>query len=160
MSAPLLDAFIEGDRASITRLAPFRVPDDFPGDAVDLVRFRRHQLRRDPARGRWLLRALVRRADGVMIGYANFHGPPGVNDIGARDAVELGWTVFPEHRGHGYATEAATALMAWATRTHGITHFISSTTPDNAASLRVHEKLAFVPTGQIVDGEVIFELRR
>jgi len=30
--------------------------------------------------------------------------------------------------------------------------------PDNAASLRVIAKLGFVATGQIVDGELIFEL--
>jgi RimJ/RimL family protein N-acetyltransferase len=50
--------------------------------------------------------------------------------------------------------------MDWATRVHRITRFISATTPDNAASLRVHEKLGFLRTGQIVDGEIIFELRR
>ena len=95
-----------------------------------------------------------------MVGYVNFHGPPGVNDIAAPDAVELGWTVFPRHRRRGYATETARALMEWATNAHGIRRFVSSTTPDNAPSLRVHEKLGFAPTGQIVDREIIFELRR
>ena len=50
--------------------------------------------------------------------------------------------------------------MEWATREHGIQRFVSSTTPGNAASLRVHEKLGFAPTGQQIDGEIIFELRR
>ena len=94
-----------------------------------------------------------------MVGFVNFHGPPGVNDIAAPDAVELGWTVFSAHRGKGYATETARALMDWATSDHGIRRFVSSTTPDNAPSLRVHEKLGFVRTGAIVDGEIIFELR-
>jgi RimJ/RimL family protein N-acetyltransferase len=160
MSLELLDAFAHEDRDAIARLAPYRVPAEFPGDAIGLVRFRREQLVIDPARAPWLLRAIVRRADTRMVGYVNFHGPPGVNDTGTRDAVELGWTVFPEHRKNGYATETANALMEWARREHRITHFISSTTEDNAASLRVHEKLGFLRTGEIVDGEVIFELRR
>ena len=93
-----------------------------------------------------------------MIGYVNFHGAPGVNDLGREDAVELGWTVFEPERRRGYATETALALMEWARRSHRVAAFISSTTPDNMASLRVHEKLGFRPTGQIVDGELIFEL--
>jgi RimJ/RimL family protein N-acetyltransferase len=38
-------------------------------------------------------------------------------------------------------------------------HFISGVAPDNGPSLRVNEKLGFVDTGQVVDGERIFELR-
>src|SRR5206468_2888567 len=76
------------------------------------------------------------------------------------NAAELGWTVFANHRRKGYATETARALMNWAATEHGISRFVSSTTPSNAPSLRVHDKLGFVRTGQIVDGEIIFELRR
>lgn len=94
-----------------------------------------------------------------MVGFVNFHGAPGVNDTGTAGALELGWTVFPPDRRKGYATETATALMDWAVA-RGTWHFISSTTPDNAASLRVHDKLGFRRTGEIVDGELIFELRR
>ncbi len=93
-----------------------------------------------------------------MVGFVNFHGPPGVNDVEAPDAAELGWTVFVEHRGMGYATETGRRLMDWARAEHGVRRFISSTTPGNAPSLRVHEKLGFHPTGQVVDGEIIFEL--
>jgi RimJ/RimL family protein N-acetyltransferase len=161
MPPALLDAFIAGDRAAARGLVDYRIPSGFPGaDALALIRFRREQLSRQPERAPWLLRAMVLRETRAMVGYVNFHGPPGSNDIGARDAVELGWTVFPSHRRRGYATETARALMQWAATEHGIRRFISSTTPENAASLRVHEKLGFVRTGQIVDGEIIFELRR
>ena len=95
-----------------------------------------------------------------MVGYVNFHGAPGINDLGEAGALELGWTVFPSDRERGYATETAIALMDWATRTHGVRRFISSTTPDNSASLRVHEKLGYRRTGAVVDGEIIFELER
>jgi RimJ/RimL family protein N-acetyltransferase len=50
-------------------------------------------------------------------------------------------------------------MLTWANQTHGVTHFISGVAPDNAASLRVAEKIGFVPTGRVVDGELIFELR-
>lgn len=130
------------------------------GDVVSFLRFRRDQLARDPARYPWSVRAIVLRSEGRMIGFVNFHGPPGVNDIGSPAAAELGWSVFEGDRKRGYATETAVALMDWATREHGVRRFISSTTPDNAASLRVHDKLGFTRTGEVVDGEVIFELKR
>ncbi len=170
MPAPLLDALIADDRSAVARLAPYSIPDDFAADAgasidakgelLRFLRLRREQLARDPARYPWSLRAIVLRADDRMVGFVNFHGAPGINDISAPDALELGWSVFPEHRRMGYATETAQALMKWATEVHGIRRFISATTPDNAPSLRVHEKLGFARTGEIVDGEIIFELRR
>lgn len=170
MPAVLLDALIADDRRAVARLAPYAIPDAFAADvasAIDakgelrrFLRLRREQLARDPARYPWSLRAIVLRAENRMVGYVNFHGAPGVNDVSAPDALELGWSVFPEHRRKGYATETARALMEWATEVHGIRRFISATTPDNAPSLRVHEKLGFARTGEIVDGEIIFELRR
>ena len=166
----LLDALIADDREAVSRLAGYSVPSDFPaaetervdgkGELLGFLRFRRDQLRRDPDRYPWSLRAIVRRTDQRMIGFVNFHGPPGVNDVAEGDAVELGWSVFAPERRKGYATETALALMEWATRVHGIKRFISATTPDNVASLRVHEKIGFRRTGEIVDGEIIFELTR
>jgi len=160
MPASLLDALLAGDRALIRSLAHYRVPDEFPGDALGLIRLRRDQLAVDPSVAPWLLRAIVRRDDQAMVGYVNFHGPPGVNDTMSAGAVELGWTIFPAERGRGYATETANALMDWANREHGIQRFVSSTTAENVASLRVHAKLGFVRTGEIVDGEIIFALER
>lgn len=95
-----------------------------------------------------------------MVGFANFHGPPGVNDLGMPGAAETGYTVFSAYRGRGLATEVAQAMMDWAAREHGIRHFVSGVTPDNAPSLRVNEKLGFVRTGDFLDGEIIFELKR
>ena len=161
MEAPLLDALIDGDRAAVGRLAAYDVPADFPTDGQsEFLRFRRDQLHADPGRYPWSVRAIVLRAERRMVGFVNFHGAPGVNDTGREEALELGWTVFPAFQRRGYATETARALMDWAVRVHGIRRFISATTPDNAASLRVHDKLGFRRTGQVVDGEVIFELRR
>ena len=158
MPLALLDAFVDGNALRARELIDYTVPAEFPGTAAEVLDLRRLQLAADPARLPWSVRAIVRRDDRVMIGFVNFHGPPGVNDIEEADAAELGWTVFSEHRRHGYATETALRLMDWARDEHGVRRFISSTTPDNVPSLRVHEKLGFRRTGQVVDGEIIFEL--
>jgi len=157
----LLDALIGDQRAAIDAITGYHVPASFPdAEQREFLRFRRGQLTADPARYPWSLRAIVLRSERRMVGYVNFHGAPGVNDTNTDRAVELGWTVFSKDQNRGYATETAIALMDWATGEHGIRHFISSTTPDNAASLRVHEKLGFARTGEFIDGEVIFDLRR
>jgi [ribosomal protein S5]-alanine N-acetyltransferase len=78
---------------------------------------------RDPDAREWLLRALVRRQDGKMVGHAGFHGPPGTGGL-APGKAELGYTVFPTFRGHGYATEAAIALLECGGR--GIRRFAAS----------------------------------
>ena len=157
----MLDAFLSGDREGALRRLDFAVPDEFPGEYVWIVRLRRDQLRQRLEWLPWSLRAVVlREPERVMIGYANFHGPPGVNDLGVAGAAETGYTIFAAHRGQGFATELAQAMMDWAAREHGVRHFISGVTPDNGPSLRVNDKLGFVRTGDVVDGEIIFELRR
>ena len=88
-----------------------------------------------------------------IIGHIGFHGPPGVNGPGTADAVEIGYTVFPDARGLGYAAEAASALIDWAARSHGIRHFIASVAPGNAPSEAIVAKLGFTHTGEQWDEE-------
>jgi RimJ/RimL family protein N-acetyltransferase len=99
-----------------------------------------------------------------MVGHAGFHGPPGINGLDAPDAVEVGYTVFPEHRGRGYAQEAVRALMDWAGTEHGMRRFIASVAPDNEPSLAIVRKLGFSQTGEQWDDEdgleLVFERRR
>ena len=102
---------------------------------------------------------------------------------GARLAVEracdrafIGWCALircnPEYRsaslgycfddaawGHGYATEAASALLQWAFDTLDLNRVQAETDTRNAASARVLEKLNFVREGTlredcVVNGEV------
>ena len=161
LDAALLDALIADDHAAIRSLADYDIPESFPSEEQrEFLLFRLSQLANDPSRYPWSVRAIVLRGERRMVGFVNFHGAPGVNDTNTAGALELGWTVFAREQKRGYATETAIALMDWAKRTHGIRHFISSTTPGNAASLRVHDKLGFARTGEFIEGEVIFELRR
>ncbi|MEO8180886.1 MAG: GNAT family N-acetyltransferase [Deltaproteobacteria bacterium] len=153
----LLDACLANDRARARELATFTFPDDFPGDN-EWVGIRRSQVLADPTWEPWSLRAMVLRDEQRMVGFTSFHGPPGLNSTNTPSAAELGYTVFSEFRRRGYATETCRAMLEWARREHGVRHFISSIEPSNAPSLRVIEKLRFIPTGLMMDGESIFEL--
>jgi RimJ/RimL family protein N-acetyltransferase len=55
--------------------------------------------------------------------------------------VGLYWAVAPAHRGRGYATEAAAALIAYAFATLRLSRIVATTSHDNAASIGVMRKL-------------------
>ena len=62
-------------------------------------------------------------------------------ELGEAAELELGWTLERAAWGHGFATEAATAVADWAFRELQPTRVISLIRPDNARSLRVAQKL-------------------
>ncbi len=55
--------------------------------------------------------------------------------------VEIAWRLAAEHWGRGYATEGATAALAFAFISLGLSEVVSTTVPDNVRSRRVMEKL-------------------
>jgi RimJ/RimL family protein N-acetyltransferase len=160
MSPDFIAAVLAGHRDRAAALLGSSIPDAFPDPHDERFLDRRlEQMRRDPAAQQWLGRAIVERdADRIMVGHAGFHGEPGVNGPGRPRALEIGYTVFPDHRGRGYATEAAVALMNWARRERGVHHFVASVAPSNHPSLAIVQKLGFVQTGEQWDDEDGLEL--
>lgn len=55
--------------------------------------------------------------------------------------VEIGWRLAVEHQGHGYATEAARAVLDLGLGPLGLDEVVSYTPESNAASRRVMEKI-------------------
>jgi [ribosomal protein S5]-alanine N-acetyltransferase len=163
MSPAFLDALLGDRRGEAETMLDAALPDGWPDDHdARFLHMRLAEARRDPALQQWLVRALVLRDPGrIVIGHAGFHGAPGRNGPGRDGALEVGYTVFEDYRGHGYATEAVVALMEWA-RGRGIDHFIASVAPENEPSLAVVRKLGFVQTGDQWDDEdgleLVFEL--
>lgn len=66
----------------------------------------------------------------------------------AREA-ELGFELDPGYWGHGYATEAAGALVQWGFSQHHVHRVSSWCIADNAASVRVLEKLGMRREGRL-----------
>ena len=99
------------------------------------------------------MRALVLADEHVLVGHIGFHGPPGINALQRKDAVEIGYTVFPEYRRRGLAVEAARGIIDWASSTHGIRVFVASIAPTNEPSLGVVRRLGFVHVGEHWDEE-------
>jgi RimJ/RimL family protein N-acetyltransferase len=163
LSAEVVEALLEGRLSEAEVLLSVPLPEGWPdADVKPFLRLRLEQMRRDAGAQRWLVRALVRRSDGTMVGHAGFHGPPGTGGLDPGKA-ELGYTVFPAFRGQGFAFEAALALIDWA-EGEGIHRFVASVGPWNAPSLAIVRKLGFVQTGEQWDEEdgleLVFELDR
>ncbi|WP_156754074.1 GNAT family N-acetyltransferase [Actinokineospora pegani] len=55
--------------------------------------------------------------------------------------AEVGWVLHPDHHGHGYATEAATALVDLAFEDLGMHRVIARLDAENTASVAVCERL-------------------
>jgi len=89
---------------------------------------------------------LVHREKREAIGAAGFKGPP--DEAGT---VEIAYGVAPSCEGQGYATEAATALVAFAF-TSGLVELVRAhTLPEANASTRVLSKCGFRHVGEVID---------
>jgi RimJ/RimL family protein N-acetyltransferase len=162
LSLDQLDRLAAGDGASVGADLRAILPIPWLEEVRWLAGMRAQQLRLRPEDAPWLLRAiLLRTADGGLeaIGYLNFHAGPD-----ERGMVEVGYTLLPEARGHGYAIEAVRAAFEWATSVHRVHLFRASVAPDNERSLNLINKLGFRQTGEQwdeIDGlELVFELER
>ncbi|KAB8139853.1 GNAT family N-acetyltransferase [Chloroflexia bacterium SDU3-3] len=151
LSPACLAACLEGDAAEASRLLGVAIPPEFLAERW-LLELRLGDLRADPSWQPWLLRAVVLRATGEMIGHIGFHTPPAPDylDALAPGGIEMGYTIYPAHQRQGYATEAASALMAWAEQ-RGQRRFVLSISPGNEPSQRIARRLGFAKVGEQVD---------
>ena len=159
-----LEASIAGDADEASRLLGLAVPPDW-FEETWLMQLRLDDLRRDATLQPWLLRAVGLRKTGTMIGHIGFHTAPDpeyLRDL-APGGIEMGYTIFPEYRRHGYAREACAAMMDWAQREHHVMRFVLSISPDNTPSLRIAQHFGFQQIGSHIDEEdgeeLVFERR-
>jgi ribosomal-protein-alanine N-acetyltransferase len=149
--SPAVDAALSGDVREASRRLGADVPDDLLGE--DVLTLAQNGVLADSAYAPWAPRAVILRETNAMVGHIGFHTRPDPEYLRrfARDAVEVGYTIFAAHRRHGYAREALAALMAWASTEHGIRNFVASISPDNLASLGVVRGFEFVKVEAHID---------
>jgi RimJ/RimL family protein N-acetyltransferase len=154
MSPAFLDASFKGDLETASRFIGLDIPSDWL-EAKWLMEMRLVKMRENPALEPWLLRAVGLRDTKTMIGFIGFHTLPGAEYLNsyAPNSVEFGYTIFADYRGKGFASEAAGALMDWATREHDVKRFIVSISPTNEPSLRIAQKFDFRKVGSFTDPE-------
>ena len=82
--------------------------------------------------GWWALELLE---TGEMVGTVGAFFRDGCPDL------EVGWTLYPRHWGHGYAIEAAKAALAHGIEKHRPGRVVALIAPANTASIAVSTKL-------------------
>jgi RimJ/RimL family protein N-acetyltransferase len=92
-------------------------------------------------------------ADGIVVGYAGFHGPP--DEAGM---VEIGYTVDPQYRRQGFAKAILTALLERAAAEPAGRTVRATISPTNQASLATIAGFGFVENGEQWDEEDGLEL--
>ncbi len=153
MTPAFLEVAMRGDLAQAAHLLGVPVPADWWPVSPHILD-RLAQAQRNPALEPWLGRAIVLRAAQTMVGSIAFHmapEPEPVRPLGP-GGVEFGYTIFPQFRRQGYATEASQALMNWAQQ-QGVTRFVLTISPENQPSLRIAAHFGFVKIGSHIDEE-------
>ena len=68
--------------------------------------------------------------------------------------AEIGWALDPRHEGHGYATEAAAALAAFAFDTLGVHRLYARLDVENTGSVGVCERLGMRREAHLVENDL------
>jgi RimJ/RimL family protein N-acetyltransferase len=92
--------------------------------------------------------AIVHQVDNIVIGLCGFAGPPDSDG-----AVEIAYSIAPVYERKGFATEAAAALVDFASRSGRVIIVRAHTLPEVSPSTSVLEKCGFRKIGEIVDSE-------
>jgi len=71
--------------------------------------------------------------------------------------ADVAWEIGVPWQGHGYASEAATALVRWLIDS-GLTDVRAHIHPEHLASARVAARAGLAPTTDLVEGEVVWRL--
>ena len=81
---------------------------------------------------------------GHVIGFARL-------GFAGQNAAKLGYAIRADKWGHGYATDAAQALISYGFSELGLHRISAAIGPDNAVSITVVKKLGFTLEGRIRD---------
>ena len=98
--------------------------------------------------GDWLSAAAVLHTTGELVADVSLLWASELHRQG-----EIGFIVHRAHHGHGYATEAARPLLAFAFDTLGLHRVVGRAEPRNLGSARVLEKLGMRREAHLVENE-------
>jgi RimJ/RimL family protein N-acetyltransferase len=101
-------------------------------------------------KGQKLARAAVLKSDGTYVGHITFGWKDNDHQQG-----EIGFLIHPDHQGHGYATEAGRALLAYGFEELRLHRIIGGLEARNTASATVMERLGMRKEAHLIENEYI-----
>jgi len=148
---PATLALVEAELESFGALAMLlgaSVPGSWPPGEYDraAMEFFHDRLAENPAVAGWYGWYAVHRptdsTDPVLVGAGGYFGPPDAGGI-----AEVGYSIVPEFRRRGFATELVQALVSRAFAMPEVLRVIAHTAPTNLGSIRVLERSGFSLVG-------------
>ncbi len=123
------------DKARLAQLCGARIPEDWPQpDLAEALPAIAQDMEKYPERASWD-GIIIHKADNTIIGDMGLMSGP--NEEGIAD---VGYSIIPAYRNHGYATEMLRELLAWAFEEAGIKKITADCLETNTGSIRVLEK--------------------
>jgi len=133
-------------------------PEPPPLFGRDLPGFRDRMVE-TPGELGWWVWLIARREDDRAVGVCGLGGRPDEDGV-----VVLGYSVYPDMEGHGYATEAARAVTDWALSAPGVGCVRATVPTGNPRSQSVARKLGMSRVGTEAHPEVgeveVYEIAR
>nr|WP_236038344.1 GNAT family N-acetyltransferase [Ktedonobacter robiniae] len=124
------------DRSALEQLLGVHVPPHWPlPDYLEALPFFIQLMENDPKGAIWDS-IILHTADQQVINDIGFKGGPDEQGM-----VEIGYSILPEYRGAGYATEMAQGLISWAFQHISIRCVTAECLDDNIGSIKVLEKI-------------------
>ena len=134
-------AALPEDREEASRILGAALPVEWPQpDLLDVLPLQAAASHETECYGVWVM---IERESGSVVGDVGFIGPPDENG-----SIEVGYSVIPDRRRRGYATEAASAIVEWALSEPGVQVVVAGCDRDNEPSIRTLERLGFQRTGE------------
>jgi RimJ/RimL family protein N-acetyltransferase len=148
-SLDLIKATLVG-RSRLGELLGVTVPDSWPGDDfAEALPTLLTQMEEQTTEMTWNW-LIIHKQDRALVGDVGFlRGPED-------GKAEIGYSIVPEYRNQGYATEAALYLIHWALQQREIKVVTAQCLSDNLSSIKVLEKIGMQqvkPSGRMLQWE-------
>jgi [ribosomal protein S5]-alanine N-acetyltransferase len=151
LERPALEALMSGDAESLERVtgAIFPRPVAPPPYMTESLPVVCDRLRLNSEEASWWNWLIVERESRRAVGSVAFGGRP---DPGG--SVLIGYAMYPEFEGHGYATEAVRAMIRWAFHQQGVRVVRALAPVWNTPALRVAENVGMHPVAADEDDDI------
>jgi ribosomal-protein-alanine N-acetyltransferase len=146
-----VDALLAGDGDRLRTLTGVMFPRPVapPPYMTDPLPTVRERLRARPDEAPWWNWLIFERETKRAVGSVAFGGPP--DQVGG---VLIGYAMYGQFEGHGYATEAVKAMVDWAFRQPGVRQVRTLAPVWNTPALRVAENVGMRPVAADEDDDV------
>ncbi len=146
-----VEALVTGDGDGLEQRtgASFPHPVSPPPYMAETMPIVRERLSAHPEETPWWNWVIVERESRRAVGSVAFGGAPDANG-----ALLIGYAIYPEFEGHGYATEAVRAMIDWAFHQPGVKVVRALAPVWNTPALRVAENVGMQPVAADEDDDI------